>query len=220
MTIGYHISASNRPMPLILCSRSLQKGQQLFEAWRTDGVELNPSLRSVIYRAGVKADPAAAFDALKKEWETTSSPDGRDFALSAVGHIRDPNLINNKVIPFLFNNTSDSVPSGDMHALGSVLASNSVARPLLWKYMQDNWDKANEKMANPVILDRFVRLTLGKFTDAKYLDEIHLFFENRDTSSFNRTLEQVKDNVRGRVAYRERDADLIKEWLAANNYIS
>lgn len=200
--------------------RSLEKGQQLFDAWSKDGVELNPSLRSVIYRAGVKADPATAFDVLKKEFVTTTSPDGRDFALSAVGHIRDPDLINNKVIPFLFDNTPDSVASGDMHSLSAVLAANSAARPLVWKWLQENWDKATEKMANPVILDRFIRLTLGKFTETKYLDEIDVFFKDKDTAGFNRTLEQVKDNMRGRIAYRERDAAVIKEWLAANNYIS
>lgn len=177
-------------------------------------------MRSVIYRAGVKADPATAFDALKKEWETTTSPDGRDFALAAVGHIRNTDLINNKIIPFLFNTTSDSVTSGDMHTLSAVLAANSVARPIIWKWFQENWDKATEKMANPVILDRFIRLTLSKFTDAKYLDEIEAFFKDKDTSGFNRTLEQVKDNVRGRIAYRERDAAVIKEWLTANKYIS
>ncbi|KAK6070952.1 peptidase family M1 [Seiridium cupressi] len=200
--------------------KSLEKGQQLFESWSKDEIELNPSLRSVIYRAGVKADPAKAFDKLKKEWETTAAPDGKDFALSAVGHIRDPDLIHNKVIPFLFDTTSDSVPSGDMHFLSSALSANSVARPLLWKWLQENWDKATEKMANPVILDRFVRLTLGKFTDATYLGEIDAFFEDKDTASFNRTLEQVKDNVRARVAYRQRDAAIIKEWLTVNNYIS
>jgi hypothetical protein len=168
----------------------------------------------------VKADPTTAFDALKREWETTTSPDGKDFALSAIGYITDTELISNKILPFLFNTTSDSVPSGDMHALGSVLSINSVARPLLWKYLQDNWVKATEKMANPVILDRFVRLTLGKFTEAKYLDEIDEFFKDKDTASFNRTLEQVKDNVRGRVTYRERDTATIKEWLQANKYIS
>jgi aminopeptidase N len=181
---------------------------------------LNPSLRSVIYRTGVKADSANAFDALKKEWEMTTSPDGKDFALSALGHIRDPDIINNKVIPFLFNTTSDSVQSGDMHTLSAVLSANSVARPLIWKWLQENWGKATAKMANPVILDRFVRLTLNKFTDAKYLDEIDAFFKDKDTTSFNRTLEQVKDKVRGRVAYRQRDAGVIKEWLTANKYIS
>ncbi|KAI1863297.1 uncharacterized protein JN550_009617 [Neoarthrinium moseri] len=199
---------------------SLEKGAQLFDTWSKDGTGLNPSLRSVVYRAGVKTDPAKAFDVLKREWGTSTSPDGKDFALAAVGHIRDENLINNKVIPFLFNMSSDSVASADMHSLGAVLSGNSAARPLLWKFFQDNYDLATKKMANPIVLDRFIRVTLNKFTDAKYLDEIDAFFRGKDTSAFDRTLEQVKDVVRGRAAYRQRDAAAIKEWLAANQYIS
>ncbi|KAG4219464.1 hypothetical protein PC116_g32056, partial [Phytophthora cactorum] len=88
-----------------------------------------------------------------------------------------------------------------------------------WKYIQDNWEKLTTKMANPVVLDRFVKLTLSKFTDAKYIDEIDAFFKDKDTSAFDRTLEQVKDSIRGRAAYRQRDAQVIKDWLSANGYI-
>ncbi|KAI0136974.1 peptidase family M1 [Xylariales sp. AK1849] len=199
---------------------ALEKGTQLFDSWSKGESALNPSLRSVVYRAGVKSDPAKAYDALRKEWETTTSPDGKGICLTALGHLRDTGLISNDILPFLFNTASDSVPSSDMHILGSALSGNSLGRPLLWKYLQDNWDQATKKMANPVILDRFVRLTLSKFTDARYLDELDAFFKDKDTSSFDRTLEQAKDAVRGRIAYRERDAETVKEWLASNGYVS
>jgi aminopeptidase N len=200
-------------------SRVLEKGTQLFEAWSEKGTALNPSLRSVVYRAGVKANPVKAYEVLKKEWETTTSPDGKDFALAALGAIRDEDTIANKVIPFLFSTGTVSVPTADMHSLGMNLANNSAARPLLWKYLQENWAQACAKMANPIILDRFVKTSLSKFTDAKSLEELDAFFQDKDTSAFDRTLEQVKDAVRGRAAYRTRDANLLKEWLTANKYV-
>ncbi|ORY64143.1 peptidase family M1 [Pseudomassariella vexata] len=203
----------------------LEKANQLFESWSKDGVAFNPNLRTIVYRAAIKADAAKAFGVLKNEWEKGASIDGKEMCLAALGHIRDTELINNKVLPFLFNlsppaPTSNSVPSGDMHTLGSALAGNSSSRPLLWEYLQANWDQATKKMANPVVLDRFVRVTLNKFTDAKYLGQIDAFFKDKDTSYFDRTLEQVKDAVRGRAAYRERDAAVLKEWLSANGYLS
>lgn len=205
--------------------RALEKGAQLFESWSKDGVAINPDLRSAVYRAGIKSDPKNAYGILKKEWETTASHDGKEVCLTALGYIRDVDVINTNLIPFLFNISpptpdSDCVASGNMHVLSSALTFNSVARPLVWKYMQDNWDQATKKMANPVVLDRFVKLTLNKFTVATYIDEIEAFFKDKDTSSFDRTLEQVKDKVRGRAAYRERDAAVLKEWLGANGYMS
>jgi aminopeptidase N len=197
----------------------------MFEDWASKGTPFNPNLRTAVYRAGIKANPQKAVEALKKEWYHGTSVDGKDMCLSALGHVRDPELLTESVLPFLFNSSppapaSDSVPSGDMHSLGGPLAANSAARPLLWKYTQDNWEQATAKMANPVVLDRFVKLTLNKFTDAKYVDEIDAFFADKDTSSYNRTLEQVKDAVRGKAAYRSRDAEVIKEWLVASGYSS
>jgi aminopeptidase N len=107
-----------------------------------------------------------------------------------------------------------------MHSLGTSLAANSVARNLQWEYTRENWDKLTTKMANPVVLDRFVKISLNKFIDDKFITEIDQFFENKDTSSFDRTLEQVKDAIRGRAAYYRRGAALLKEWLQANGYIN
>ncbi|KAF3070716.1 Aminopeptidase 2, mitochondrial [Daldinia childiae] len=203
----------------------VEKAKSLFEAWADKGTPLpHPNLRTVVYRAGVKTDPAKAVKALKKEWFTGASFDGKLVCLASLGHVRDPDLISSSVLPFNSDLSppappSESVPSGDMHTIGSTLATNSVARPIQWKYIQDNWEKLTTKMANPVVLDRFVKLTLSKFTDARYIDEIDTFFKDKDTSAFDRTLEQVKDSIRGRAAYRERDAQVIKEWLSANGYL-
>ncbi|KAI1506145.1 peptidase family M1 [Biscogniauxia marginata] len=202
-----------------------ERANSLFEAWSLRGTSLHPSLRTIVYRTAIKTNPANAVPILKKEWYTGASIDGKEVCLASLGHTRDAELIEKSILPFLFDLSppapaSESVPSGDMHSLGSSLASNSFARPLQWKYIQSNWDKVTAKMANPVVLDRFVKLSLNKFTDAKYVDEITAFFADKDTSGFDRTLEQVKDAIRGRAAYRERDAKVIKEWLGANGYLA
>ncbi|KAI2615097.1 peptidase family M1-domain-containing protein [Hypoxylon sp. NC1633] len=202
----------------------IAKAKSLFDSWADNGTNLHPNLRTVVYRTAVKTDPEKAVKALMNEWYTGSSIDSKEVCLASLGHVRDPKLISEKLLPFNCDLSppappSESVPSGDMHSLGSSLATNAVARPIQWKYMQDNWEKLTTKMANPVVLDRFVKLTLQKFTDTKYIDEIDSFFKGRDTSAFDRTLEQVKDAIRGRAAYRGRDADIIKQWLGANGYL-
>lgn len=203
----------------------IEKALSLFDAWVSQGTTFNPNLRTVVYRTAIKVKPAEAVKVLKKEWYTGSSIDGKDVCLSSLGQIRESELIKNELLPFLFDISppapaSESIPSGDMHSLGSSLAANSFARSIQWEYMQENWDKLTTKMANPVVLDRFVKVSLNKFVDNKYVTEIEKFFEDKDTSSFDRTLEQVKDAVRGRAAYYLRDADVLKEWLSANGYLS
>lgn len=176
-----------------------------------------------MYRTAIKLKPAEAVKVLKKEWYTGSSIDGKDVCLSSLGQTKDAELIKNELLPFLYDTSppapaSESVPSGDMHTLSGSLAANAFARNIQWEYIQANWDKLTIKMANPVVLDRFVKISLNKFVDNKFVTEIEQFFEGKDTSSFDRTLEQVKDAVRGRAAYYLRDADILKQWLKANGY--
>lgn len=106
-----------------------------------------------------------------------------------------------------------------MHVLGGNLANHAVGRALQWEFMKSNWDAAVAKLGNPIVVDRFVGLSLKTFTDVAVLDEIEAFFKDKDTHSFDRTLETAKDRIRGRAAYKTRDAAALKQWLSTNGYL-
>ncbi|GAB1318269.1 Peptidase family M1-domain-containing protein [Madurella fahalii] len=181
-------------------------------------------LRAPIYRAAIIRDPPNAAAALKQEWFTTPAIDGKEICLQALGHTGDEAVIKNVLLPFLFNSSppaaaSDAVPPADMHILSGTLAGNRVGRPLLWAYLRDNWEQFNTKLGgNPILVDRMVNVSLPKFADLDTLKDIENFFAGVSTKGFDRTLETVKDKIRGRAAYKTRDAKGIKEWLVNNGY--
>lgn len=160
-------------------------------------------------------------DILKKEWLNTKSIDGKLLCLSAVGITEDEEILKTQIIPFNFNVSppSNAVNSADMHVLGITLATHRVGRNVQWDFMKNNWDACVSKLANPIVVDRFVRVSLSEFTDDAVVDEIDQFFKDKDTKSFDRTLETVKDKIRGRAAYKKRDSAALKEWLGANGYL-
>lgn len=198
-----------------------------FNAWaenRDSGV-IHPTLRLAVYHVAVKNNPSKAVEVLKDEWYNTKAIDGRTICLSALGGVKDEAIIKDTILPFLFNASppapaSDSVPSADMHVLSASLAGNPVARPLQWQYVQDKWDAVAAKLGNPIVVDRFVQVSLPGFNNTEAVGEIEAFFEGKDTKSFDRTLETVKDKIRGRAAYRERDIEGLREWLTSNGYMS
>ncbi|PHH86097.1 hypothetical protein CDD83_10766 [Cordyceps sp. RAO-2017] len=194
-----------------------------FNAWAEDpeGSPIHPSLRQPVWRAAVRKEPARAVEILKKEWFNTKSIDGKLICLTALSATEDEELLRRSVVPFNFNTSppSDAVPAADMHALGGGLASNPAARTIQWEFMKAHWAECLGKLGNPIVLDRFVRVTLGGFTDAGAVDDIDAFFRDKDTSSFNRTLGTVRDKIRGRAAYKARDAAALREWLGANGYL-
>ena len=198
-----------------------------FNAWaenRDSGV-IHPTLRLAVYHVAIKNNPSKAVEVLKDEWYNTKAIDGRTICLSALGGVKDEAIIKDTILPFLFNASppapaSDSVPSADMHVLSASLAGNPVARPLQWQYVQDKWDAVAAKLGNPIVVDRFVQVSLPGFNNTEAVGEIEAFFEGKDTKSFDRTLETVKDKIRGRAAYRERDIEGLREWLTSTGYMS
>lgn len=185
---------------------------------------LQADLRSPVYRAALKSDPTGTTTFLKNEWYQPPAVDSKDVSLAVLGSCTDESVIKTSLLPFLFNISppapaSDSVPPADMHTLSGALAANRVSRPLLWQFIKNNWGQIIEKIGgNPIVLDRFVNVSLSKFTSYKDVEEIEDFFKDKDTSAYNRTLDAAKDKVRGRAAYRERDAAVLKEWLVTNKY--
>jgi hypothetical protein len=182
---------------------------------------IHPNLRVSVWRSAVDKDPARAVEILKKEWFNTKSIDGKLLCLSVLGLVKDTNLLKSEVIPFNFNKSppSNAVPSADMHVLCGSLSNNYVGRPIQWEYMKNNWDAIVAKIGNPIVVDRFVNSSLSRFTDVAVVEEIDLFFQDKDTTAFNRTLQTVKDKIRGRAAYLARDKDVLREWLSTNGYI-
>lgn len=203
--------------------RTFQEAVRRFNAWAQDPKPkpLDPSLRGAIFKAGVIDNADANIDILKKYWAKGESVDGKLVVLSALSSAKDAEAIKNKIVTFLFNTkpASDSVDVADMHFLSSPLAHNYVARGLVWNHIKNNWESALAKMGNPIIVDRFIRLSLNGFTEADDIAEVEAFFQDKDVTSFNRSLEQAKDKSRGRAAYKKRDAAALKEWLTTNKYI-
>ncbi|EON96044.1 putative peptidase family m1 protein [Phaeoacremonium minimum UCRPA7] len=194
-----------------------------FNAYK-ESKSLTADLRTPVFRVALQRDPVGATAFLKDEWYNTTAVDGKEVLLLVLGHVSDPEVIKSTLLPFLFNISppapaKDSIPSADMHILAGSLANNRVARPLLWEFMKNNWDDIEKKISgNPILLDRLIKVSLSKFADYGMLEEIDSFFADKDKTRFDRTLEQVKDLIRGRAAYKERDAAVLKEWLTTNGY--
>jgi aminopeptidase N len=179
-----------------------------------DKAAVNQNLRAAIFGIAIRHGGKSEYSALKNEWHTTTSPDGREIALRALGRIQDPELLPD-YLSLVFND----VATQDMHTGAVALAANPRARHGLWKYIQDNFDPIREKLGkNMVVLDRFLRVSLNKFNDRETEKEIAKFFEGRDNRGYDRTLNVVSDTILGRAKYQERDAKVILEWLKTNGY--
>ncbi|KAF4628180.1 hypothetical protein G7Y89_g9972 [Cudoniella acicularis] len=194
----------------------ISEAQRRFELYTSgkDMSAVHPSLRSAIFGIVMRHGDAPEYHALKKEWQTTKSIDGREITLRAMGRLQNLELLPD-YLEFLFS----EVATQDMHTGGMALGANPKTRRELWQYIQKNFDSIHGSLSkNMVVFDRFIKLSLQRFNDKATAQEIEKFFAPRDNRGYDRTLAILKDTIVGRATYKERDADVILEWLKARGY--
>jgi hypothetical protein len=202
-----------------------EANRQFYAYAMGDASAIHASLRSAVFQINVKYGGRAAYNAVKAEWENTTSIDGKETSLRALGRIEDiksaededplaPNLLKD-----LLDFMSSAVPTQDVHTPASTLGVNPKTRLGLWTYIKENWEALRERLGkNMVVLDRFLKLSLQNFSDLETEADIAKFFAEKDNRGYDRTLGVVSDSIKGRASYRLRDAAPLLEWLKANQY--
>ena len=181
-----------------------------------DRQAIHPNLRLAVFRIAISQGGEDEYEAVKKEYLNTTSVDGKEIGLQALGRVPTSELAKN----FLEFQFSPSVAVQDIHSGSNSLAHNTKARNTLWHYIQHQWPTVHGKIsANPVVLARFLRLSLSQFANHDIEREISTFFADKDTKAYDKTLAQVSDTVRGNANYKERDEALLLEWLKAHDYV-
>ncbi|SMR47200.1 unnamed protein product [Zymoseptoria tritici ST99CH_3D1] len=180
-----------------------------------DAKAIHPSLRGPVYRISVKSGGEDAYKAIQKEYLTTTSVDGKEITLQSLGQVQTPELAAD-YLKFAFDG---NVAIQDLHSVGGSLANNSKVRTAVWEYIKSNWPMIREKLGgNMVVLERFLRVSLLKFSDAEVEKDIAQFFADKDNTGYDRGLAVVSDTIKGNARYKERDLENVREWLRARGF--
>ena len=194
---------------------TIDEAMRQWQAYIKDQKPIHPSLRLPVFRIAINEGGREAYEALKHEFLSTTSIDGKEICLQAMGRVQSPDLARD----FLDFQFSDKVAAQDVHSGSIALASNPATRDELWKYIKENWSTIHKKLANnSVVLDRYLKQCLSKFASFEVEEDIRKFFEGKDTKGYDRGLVQVGDAVKGNAKYKERDEKLVEEWLKAHGY--
>lgn len=84
-----------------------------------DTSAIHPNLRSAVFRIAVKFGGRSEYDAVRNEWKTSTSIDGKEITLRALGQIQDTETLLPDFLKFLFTN----VATQDTHYGASALVS-------------------------------------------------------------------------------------------------
>lgn len=182
------------------------------------GEEIDPSLKSVVFDAVISNPDATEeeFDFVYNTIKTSKTVDGVELALGALGTATNPKLIQ-KALGLILD---PSIKIMDVSFVVIPLSSNPKARWAYWNYIKENYDAIYTRLnANRIVFDRFIKYTLGKFSSDEAYEDIKSFFADKDTKSFERSVDQVLDGIKTGSAWVSRDKEDVKEWLSTHKYI-
>lgn len=159
--------------------RTIDEAQRRFEAYQKgDTKAINSSLRSAVFTTVVREGGTPAYEAVQEEYLSTTSIDGKETCLTALGKLQSTELVN-KFLDFQF---SDKVAIQDVHTGSFSLAANSAARNAFWAYLKEHWEPVSKKLSgNPVVMDRYLKTTLSRFASHEVEKDIASFFEGKGT---------------------------------------
>lgn len=168
-----------------------------------------------VFQIAIRELGEPAYKAVREEYLNTTSIDGKETCLLALGKVQTTALADD----FLDFQFSDKVATQDVHSGSISLAANSKVRSALWDYIKQHWEAVHHKLSgNPVVLDRYLKTTLAKFASHEIEKDIASFFRDKDTKGYDRGLIQVSDTVKANASYKERDEAIVLEWLKAHEY--
>lgn len=170
----------------------------------------------MVFKINISEGGKQAYQAVRQEYNNTTSVDGKEICLQSLGKVRSTDLVED----FLAFQFSDHVAAQDLHSGSFALAKNAEARDKTWSWIKENWNTVENKFSgNTVIMGRYLKGVLKEFASHEIGEDIFSFFQPKNTEGYDRGLNQVYDTVRANANYKERDEQLVLEWLRAHEFI-
>ncbi|KAH3669122.1 hypothetical protein WICMUC_005086 [Wickerhamomyces mucosus] len=193
------------------------KGKSLFDKL-IKAENIDPSLRFFILSSTISSSDATEdqFNSILEYIKASTSLDAREIGLTALSSVSNPTLILRALELIL----SEDIPIMDVQFIANGLSKNSKAKIAFWEYLAANYDAIYTRLnVNRVVFDRFIKFTLGRYSDSTLYTTIEQFFKDKDIYGFERSLYQVLDQIKTNSAWVERDDNDVEEWLQEHNYI-
>ena len=194
----------------------ISEGKKKFAAWKSgDEKAIHQNLRGVVFNLAVANGGQEEYDTVKAEFRKTISVDGKEICIQALGRSKSLDHAWD-LLEFV---TSEEVPAQDAHGGVIAVSSNNETRSVAWDYTKKNWEHVEKRLGvSSVVIDRWIKMGLPKYSDTAIRDDIAEFFKDKETGQFSRSLVIVSDTITGNANYRQRDEAQLLEWLKAHGY--
>ncbi|KAJ9085937.1 hypothetical protein DSO57_1009263 [Entomophthora muscae] len=181
-----------------------------------DPTALHPDLRSTVYHIVLNLGGDSEYQALKKIYCETESPDQKLSVLSVLGYVTQPALINDALN---FAISDEVCPQGSNYLMSS-LSYNPHSRRTSWAFVKSHWDLFEKKYSSDLdALENLIQGIASNLTTEVDALDVEKFFSDKDLSKLKFPLTQALESIRSNASWLARDRTRIESWLASNKFI-
>ncbi|KAJ2849030.1 Aminopeptidase 2 mitochondrial, partial [Coemansia erecta] len=156
------------------------------------------------------------FENVKSYFLDSANPvDQRLSALASLGFAKDPVLVD-ELLEFVLG---DNVRNQDVHQAISAISSTTAGRDRLWTWYKANYSLLLSRYrASMSYMGALVRISTGGFVGNDKAEEIEQFLADKETSKFQRVVDQSLEKIRTKTAWFNKDREDVRAWLANNGF--
>ncbi|KAK6005847.1 hypothetical protein QM012_007489 [Aureobasidium pullulans] len=189
----------------------LSEVQSRFKAWKSGNRDAIPrNLQNPIFGLAVLYGGEDEYNAMKAEYLSNCTIDGKEICIAALGRTKLPNLARD-LLDFAFR--EHRVPLQNLHFVGMAV-SNGLCAPELWSYVKQNWDLVWQTLkVNNYALSWFLENSLCGSDDLSIERDIAAFFSDKDVPQIEEVLEIVKGSIRRNAAFKTRARSEIIDYF-------
>jgi aminopeptidase N len=186
----------------------VDKGLDLFAKFKQPS-DLSPDIRQAVYYIAIRYGTDKDFEKLKSLYSSVSNPDEQDELAAELTSVRDPK----KAAELLQMLKTDVRPQDFMHWF-AWLIRNRYSQDLAWTWLTDNWNWIEDKFGSDKSYDYIPRYAASAMSKPQQLKAFQDFFEPKSNIALERSIRLGIEEIEGRIDWRTRNEQPIKDWLA------
>ncbi|KAJ2740254.1 hypothetical protein GGI20_005905 [Coemansia sp. BCRC 34301] len=174
--------------------------------------DFTASVLEIAVRCGPPANHARVRDMYENSSQWALSEDHRMAALGAMACSRDPACMWQTLDYAL----SDHVLPQDLNiVMGFMVTADFGSKHVLWRWFKLNYQRLVARLGEAsALLGHVVATVVSDFATPELAADVELWFADKHTAAFDRTLPQSLEFIRVRAAWFERDRDDVDQWFA------
>ena len=187
---------------------AVTKASELFNKYIDKSEQIDPNLRGIVYSAVARDGGVDLFDKIFEKYRNEQMAEEKRRLAGALCSFKDKHAIE-KALTLI---KSDDVRQQDVVSWVFGLFGNRHSRDAVWQWQQDNWDWIESSFGSGHLYSYFV-MGVGAFNDEAKAKEVEAFFDGKDKTGINRSLEQSLEQIRTKAAWKVRDSEVVRSFF-------